>query len=235
LGFKMRLLDMGGGFPGNLDTEGYFSEIAQAVNRTLDIHFPSDCDVQIIAEPGRYYVASAYTLATNIIAQREMIDPATGDMKNMYFVNDGVYGSFNCILYDHYVPVPCLFPENDSNVKYPSSVWGPTCDGLDCILPSTDLPKLTIGDWILWKNMGAYTVTGAVAFNGLPFGEPYYFISKHFWETVKTAFEENIKKNQLKARFTRLVSGECSNEIEDDMMPWLPEDLTEESSIVAIQ
>ena len=27
----------------------------------------------------------------------------------MYYINDGVYGSFNCVLYDHYVPEPCLF------------------------------------------------------------------------------------------------------------------------------
>ena len=24
----------------------------------------------------------------------------------MYYVNDGVYGSFNCVLFDHYSPVP---------------------------------------------------------------------------------------------------------------------------------
>jgi hypothetical protein len=24
----------------------------------------------------------------------------------MYYINDGVYGSFNCVLYDHYVPEP---------------------------------------------------------------------------------------------------------------------------------
>ncbi len=30
-------------------------------------------------------------------------------MKYMYYVNDGVYGSFNCVLYDHYVPEPHFF------------------------------------------------------------------------------------------------------------------------------
>jgi len=80
LGFKMNLLDIGGGFPGNTGTEDYFSEIAQAVNKALDEHFPEDGNIRIIAEPGRYYVASAYTLATNVIASREMIDK----------------GSFNC-------------------------------------------------------------------------------------------------------------------------------------------
>lgn len=74
LGFKMNLLDLGGGFPGNSGTEDYFSEIANAVNLALDEHFPNDGTVRIIAEPGRYYVASAYTLATNVIASREIMD-----------------------------------------------------------------------------------------------------------------------------------------------------------------
>lgn len=75
LGFQMNLLDIGGGFPGNTGTEDYFAEISQAINKALDEHFPDDGRIRIIAEPGRYYVASAYTLATNIIAVREMIDP----------------------------------------------------------------------------------------------------------------------------------------------------------------
>jgi ornithine decarboxylase len=74
LGFNMNLLDIGGGFPGNTGTEDYFAEIAKAVNTSLDEHFPNDGQTQIIAEPGRYYVASAYSLATNVIASREMID-----------------------------------------------------------------------------------------------------------------------------------------------------------------
>jgi hypothetical protein len=32
----------------------------------------------------------------------------TGDKKLMYYINDGVYGSFNCVLYDHHVPEPHL-------------------------------------------------------------------------------------------------------------------------------
>lgn len=36
----------------------------------LDVYFPESSGVRIIAEPGRYFVASAFTLATNIIAKR---------------------------------------------------------------------------------------------------------------------------------------------------------------------
>jgi ornithine decarboxylase len=68
LGCNMNLLDLGGGFPENTGTEDYFSEIAAAVNRALEDYFPEDGNIRVIAEPGRYYVASAYSLATNIIA-----------------------------------------------------------------------------------------------------------------------------------------------------------------------
>jgi ornithine decarboxylase len=231
LGFTMNLLDIGGGFPGNTGTECYFSEIATAVNTALEEHFPNDGSVQIIAEPGRYYVASAYSLATNVIATREMVDPDTSEMKYMYYINDGVYGSFNCVLYDHYVPEPSFLANNESNEKFISSIWGPTCDGLDCIHSSIRIPKLNVGEWVLWKNMGAYTISGAVQFNGLPFGKPLYFVSKPFWDSVKPAFQPIRRKSRL----LRPNSTDCSNEIEDNMVPWLLEDSVEDTSLLAIQ
>lgn len=53
-------------------TSGFclFWQIAAVINPALDKYFPVDCGVRIIAEPGRYYVASAYTLAVNIIAKK---------------------------------------------------------------------------------------------------------------------------------------------------------------------
>lgn len=48
----------------------YFHQVAQELNRALDIHFPASSGVRIIAEPGRYFVTSAFTLTVNIIAKR---------------------------------------------------------------------------------------------------------------------------------------------------------------------
>jgi len=79
--------------------------------------------------------------------------------------------------------------------------------------------------------MGAYTISAAVEFNGLPFGKPIYFMSKQFWNSVKTAFQPIQRKSQL----IRLNSNECSNEIEDDMLPWLLEDIAEDTPVLAIQ
>jgi len=235
LGFTMNLLDIGGGFPGNSGTEDYFAEIATAVNAALEEYFPNDGTVRIIAEPGRYYVASAYSLATNVIASREMLDSETGEMKYMYYINDGVYGSFNCVLYDHYVPEPSFLANNESKEKFTSSIWGPTCDGLDCIHSSIKIPQLTIGDWILWKDMGAYTISAAVEFNGLPFGKPLYFMSKQFWSTVEEAFQPIRRKSQFDAQYLRLNSNDCSIEVENNVSPWLLEDLAEDTPVLTIQ
>ncbi|XP_044038032.1 ornithine decarboxylase-like isoform X2 [Siniperca chuatsi] len=74
LGFQMSLLDIGGGFSGREDFQVKFEELSEVINGALDEFFPPDSGVQIIAEPGRYFVESAFTLAANVIAKRVVID-----------------------------------------------------------------------------------------------------------------------------------------------------------------
>lgn len=172
LGHDMKLLDLGGGFPGTPDAPVAFEDIAHHLNIALDKHFPEGCGVQLMAEPGRYMVASAGRLAVNIISRRQV-----SANEFMYYVNDGVYGSFNCILFDHQHPTPlALFPDRlgkaDSTAV--SSIWGPTCDSMDCVSKEAVLPKMELGDWILFENMGAYTTAAGSTFNGFPRPQNYY-------------------------------------------------------------
>lgn len=51
----------------------YFQQIAAVINPALDLYFPEGSAIEIIAEPGRYYVASAFSLAVNIIAKKEVL------------------------------------------------------------------------------------------------------------------------------------------------------------------
>lgn len=195
LGFNMNLLDIGGGFPGSEDVELKFEEITAVINLALDKYFPADGNVKIIAEPGRFYVASAYTLVVNIIAKKVIMDDdmasdeedeGTTDRTIMYYVNDGVYGSFNCILYDHAHCLPSLHkkPKPDEPM-YPCSIWGPTCDGLDRIVEQCNLPDLQVGDWLVFDNMGAYTVAAASTFNGFQRPDLHYVISRPAWQCVQ--------------------------------------------------
>lgn len=65
LGFKFSILDVGGGF-----CHDDFESVARVLGKKIDEQFPEEMGIRIIAEPGRYFVASAFTLATNVIARR---------------------------------------------------------------------------------------------------------------------------------------------------------------------
>ena len=67
-GFNFKLLDIGGGFPGNKPEGLQFSEIARVLRPALDELF--DDSIKVIAEPGRYFVSTAYTLAVNVTSRR---------------------------------------------------------------------------------------------------------------------------------------------------------------------
>jgi ornithine decarboxylase len=65
LGFRFGILDVGGGF-----CHDDFESVARVLGQKVDEQFPPEMGVRIIAEPGRYFVASAFTLATNVMARR---------------------------------------------------------------------------------------------------------------------------------------------------------------------
>eukprot|EP00954_Amorphochlora_amoebiformis_P015496 1215646-Amorphochlora_amoeboformis.AAC.1 len=186
-GFELNVLDVGGGFPGQFlpsdKTSGIsFTEIAQSLRAALDKNFPEDSKVRLIGEPGRFYSTSSHTLAANVIGRREpegsqIFNPQTGELcfnpapGYMYYISDGLYGSFNCVLYDHVHlshtnPPHRLGGSNSSDDSYSCSVWGPTCDGLDCVMEDAKLPLLEEGDWISFPDMGAYTSAAGSNFNG---------------------------------------------------------------------
>ncbi|XP_048209374.1 ornithine decarboxylase [Perognathus longimembris pacificus] len=212
VGFDMYLLDIGGGFPGSEDVKLKFEEITSVINPALDKYFPSDSGVQIIAEPGRYYVASAFTLAVNIIAKKMVWKEQSGsddedelnEQTFMYYVNDGVYGSFNCILYDHAHVKPLLQKRPKPDEKYySSSIWGPTCDGLDRIVERCGLPEMHVGDWMLFENMGAYTVAAASTFNGFQRPTIHYVMSRPMWQLMqqvqKHGFQPGAEEQDVSA------------------------------------
>jgi ornithine decarboxylase len=193
LGFKMTLLDIGGGFPGQANSPITFTEIANVVNESLDTYFPPEAGVRIIAEPGRYMVASAFTLAVNIIAKRTVARAEDGEEpSHMYYINDGVYGSFNCIMYDHAHPEPRVI--SDSPDRFTSSIWGPTCDGLDCVVPECKLPELEVGQWMYFADMGAYTIAAGSTFNGMPRPHIFYVCNEELWNQVYPEYHSVPKR-----------------------------------------
>jgi ornithine decarboxylase len=194
MGFNFTLLDIGGGFPGQKTAKISFDEICDALVPALDEYFPEESGVRIIAEPGRFFVASAFTIAVNVIAKRRVARDSpqgqgdlTGDDEPMfmYYVNDGVYGSFNCLLFDHaeVTPIPLQGGATDQGGEealFECSIWGPTCDGLDCLIPRTRLRELHTGSWVVFPDMGAYTLAASSTFNGMPRPQVFYMSQEIF-------------------------------------------------------
>ncbi|KAK5000940.1 Ornithine decarboxylase [Elasticomyces elasticus] len=188
LGYTLKTLDVGGGFVSET-----FEDMAAVLSSALDEYFPPS--VRIIGEPGRYYVASAFTIACNVIARRTVEDPESRAKKSyMLYLNDGVYGNFSSIMFDHQHPVPqplkvgprflpsagprCENENEDGRRAIEYSVWGPTCDGIDCIAESWRCEEtLDVGDWLYFEDMGAYTKCSATRFNGFTNAHDTVYVS----------------------------------------------------------
>jgi ornithine decarboxylase len=155
---KMNLVDIGGGFPAPYDsTVRPFRELAKVINTEVERLFPKN--IQILAEPGRFLVASAGYAVSKVIGK------AVRGGKKCYYINDGVYHTYSGVIFDH-----CKYPIKAFK-KGPTeicSVFGPTCDALDVVSMAENLPDLERDDFVYSENIGAYSHASATYFNGFP-------------------------------------------------------------------
>jgi len=156
---KLNLLDIGGGFPAPYDESVKpFRELAVIINAELNRLFPAE--VQILAEPGRFLVATAGTSVASIIGK------AVRSGKHCYYIDDGVYHTFSGIIFDHCQYHLKSFRRGKTAI---CTVFGPTCDALDVISMAETLPEnLNVGDLLYSENIGAYSVASSTNFNGFP-------------------------------------------------------------------
>ncbi|MBI2925784.1 MAG: type III PLP-dependent enzyme [Verrucomicrobia bacterium] len=157
-GHEIKILDIGGGFPARYNQHVRpFSALAKKINAEIDRLFPKD--IQILAEPGRFLVATAATAIARIIGK------AVRDGKRCYYIDDSVYHTFSGIIFDHCQYHLKAFKPGKTEI---CAVFGQTCDGLDTISQSEELPDLEIEELVYSPNIGAYSNASATWFNGFP-------------------------------------------------------------------
>jgi len=151
-------------------------------------------------------LAAAGEAAVKGVVLQAVADSAPWQDDFAYYVNDGVYGAFNNLMFDHATVRPRQLKNvfdkqgktmesrdeagflrlededrtnggNGDKILFSSTVFGPTCDSIDVIARSVLLPKLQIGDWLYFQNMGAYTSAAASSFNGFTPTEKFYTCS----------------------------------------------------------
>jgi ornithine decarboxylase len=155
-GHEIKILDIGGGFPAHYDRHVKpFNLLAQKINTEIGHLFAKD--IEILAEPGRFLVATAATAISRVIGK------AVRDGKPCYYVDDSVYHTYSGIIFDHCQYRVAAFKRGAREM---STVFGQTCDGMDTIAQSEELPALEIGDLVYSENIGAYSNASSTWFNG---------------------------------------------------------------------
>ncbi|MHB1070173.1 MAG: type III PLP-dependent enzyme [Gemmatimonadaceae bacterium] len=153
---KMNLVDIGGGFPAPYDeTVRPFKELARIINSEINRLFPKN--IEILAEPGRFFVATAGTAVSKIIGK------SVREGKPSYYLDDGVYHTYSGQIFDHCKYPVKAFKRGKTRL---SAVFGPTCDAFDVISMAEDLPELNRDDLVYSEMIGAYTYASAPTYNG---------------------------------------------------------------------
>jgi len=178
-GMDMYFLDIGGGFPGAPgESTVRFEDMAIAINDGIKEFFSDVKNLKVISEPGRYFASKTHNLVFNVIGKKKNQENEMEDPSFMYYMNDGVYGCFNCIKYDDQHPVLVPYENKDGKKTFKTTVFGPTCDSIDVIAKDIELPEMNVGEWCYVENFGAYTQAAASNFNGFN-TIPCHYIIRH--------------------------------------------------------
>ena len=155
-GLNLRILDIGGGFPirvpgsEKINIQAIFSSI----NTALDEYFPT---TEIWAEPGRFICGTAVKLITRVIGKQHR------DNQDWYFLDEGIYGTFSGVIFDHWDYE--LLPFKDEPL-ISATFAGPSCDSFDVIFREKETVRLDVDDLLLVPDIGSYSSASATTFNG---------------------------------------------------------------------
>ena len=176
LGMNLRILDIGGGFPiPTLTEEPDVAEMAADIYKVIRQYFP---DTELWCEPGRYICGTAVNLITQVIGTK------VRNNQQWYFLDDGLYGTFSGVIFDHWDFELETFK---TGKKIPATFAGPSCDSLDIMFRDKHTVPMEIGDLILVPNCGAYTSASATVFNG--FAKTQIVVWEEVYEAIQAKLE----------------------------------------------
>ncbi|XP_077564454.1 ornithine decarboxylase-like [Haemaphysalis longicornis] len=177
LGVQMSVLDIGGGMLGSHRKMDVFAEVSAGVRSALETHFPPSSGTTVIAEPGAFFATSPYTLAVKVVAKRSQLTTIDGTVREHHdiYVNES---RENCIPRKMYkildiVPSP-LAPPYERPRSQLATLWGATCHPYDVFESDVPFFDVTVGEWLLMDNMGAYSMVKVSGFNGSGFPPVHY-------------------------------------------------------------
>ena len=138
-------LCLGGNVPSLMYIKGVHSALA------------SVADMLLQADATHWLVAPTVTLAAKVIAVRT---PRDVSLPTQYYINDGVFGAFSNVLAGESVAAPMPLGGGRNRRGFScrlleAEILGPSGDELDKVAEEVLLPKMQLGDWLLFPCLGA--------------------------------------------------------------------------------
>ncbi|HIF26347.1 MAG TPA: type III PLP-dependent enzyme [Micavibrio sp.] len=161
-GVNVEALDVGGGFPAELNEaspippiQEFTNAIAKAIN---DYNLQ---DLELLCEVGRGLVACAGSLVVRVEGRKD----------DLLYLNDGTYGGIFEGGGSVGLPYPAhLIRRHEDGQQVALKAFrfaGPTCDSVDMMNGPFMLPEdIQVGDWIRLEQLGAYGEVSRTDFNG---------------------------------------------------------------------
>ncbi|GAA0292662.1 diaminopimelate decarboxylase [Halarchaeum salinum] len=155
---NLEFVDVGGGFGVPYRESEDPLDLAAVAERTRDAL--TDVDATLTIEPGRYLVADAGVLLTEVNTVKRVSGSviAGADAGMTTLVRPAMYGSYH--------PIRSL--ADDDRATEEVSVVGPVCESTDVLGEARALPAPERGDLLAVGNAGAYGVEMASNYNSRP-------------------------------------------------------------------
>jgi len=161
LPFRIRLIDVGGGYPKSYpgfivpNLEEYFVAVAESVTS-----LPLADNAEVLGEPGRALSAPGMSAVVEVLLRKD----------NRLYLNDGMFGIFWVLRIDGPNRFPVRAYRDGRALEGETmefQVNGPTCDSTDTLPGPVPLPvDIGPGDYLEFGNIGAYSIGGRTDYNG---------------------------------------------------------------------
>jgi diaminopimelate decarboxylase len=147
----------------------------------------------VLCDATRFLFEGSHTVVARVIGHKPAYDESGCVCGQQYFIDDGCYSSFcrtslPSDVTSGLVSSAQLFPRPTALVRAPTgascppeqtcetTVWGQTCDSIDCVVRHARLPSLGTGSWVAFPHMEEACGGYETRFNGFEPPSKRYFV-----------------------------------------------------------
>jgi diaminopimelate decarboxylase len=177
---KLNYIDVGGGYFGIFGNKPSYEDYSNGFYKVLKKHGLEN--LKVIVEPGNGLVASAFQFVSSVIDVKD-VDAVT-------FVNtDGSRNDIDPFFHKTDYMKEIIYTDKNRPLVETQVIAGCTCLEYDRLFTLKNKPKMKVGDYIIYNNVGAYTFCLSPLF--IRFFPNFYVKENGKIELVRRAWNAN--------------------------------------------